>query len=30
MRDNVEGYVFNPMLVDIFNIGTMHKYQAER
>lgn len=25
MRDNVQGYVFNPMLLDIFNIGTMHK-----
>ncbi|HLT59030.1 MAG TPA: ABC transporter substrate-binding protein [Limnochordales bacterium] len=25
MRDNVEGYVFNPMLVDIFNVDTMSK-----
>ncbi|MFO7266063.1 MAG: ABC transporter substrate-binding protein [Limnochordales bacterium] len=25
MRDNVKGYVFNPMLVDIFNIDTMYK-----
>ncbi len=25
MRDNVVGYVFNPMLVDIFNVDTMSK-----
>lgn len=25
MRDNVQGYVFNPMLVDIFNVDTMSK-----
>ena len=25
MRDNVQGYVFNPMLVDIFNVDTMFK-----
>lgn len=25
MRDNVKGYVYNPMLVDIFNIDTMYK-----
>ncbi len=25
MRDNVEGYVYNPMLLDIYNIGTMSK-----
>lgn len=25
MRDVVEGYVFNPMLVDIYNLGSMRK-----
>lgn len=25
MRDNVVGYVYNPMLVDIFNVDTMYK-----
>lgn len=25
MRANVEGYVYNPMLLDIYNIGTMSK-----
>lgn len=25
MRENVKGYVFNPMLLDIYNIGTMSK-----
>ncbi|MBO8141524.1 MAG: ABC transporter substrate-binding protein [Firmicutes bacterium] len=25
MRDNVEGYVFNPMLLDIYNLETMSK-----
>ncbi|HEY8495712.1 MAG TPA: ABC transporter substrate-binding protein, partial [Limnochordales bacterium] len=25
MRDNVQGYVFNPMLLDIYNVDTMSK-----
>jgi hypothetical protein len=27
MRDNVKGYVYNPMLVQIFNFDSMSKGQ---